>query len=178
MDFNEYLKTIGLINLQIIIRENSDITIEKVKEIVTKRVNRIANENSDIDVRADIKDLRDGNIYTCFSKNMMQKYNIKKQFVTALDLKEIKELLEDKKKIEIKKIFEKMNITKTEDYQNTQLKCFTCNQKAILKENFIICSNNHKQAVKEYILKLIEIKSCLSEWKLNEDNRNSFTCIR
>ena len=75
MVFNDYIKALGLLEMKVIIRDNSSITIPKALNILRARANKVSSSYPDIDVKVSMTDFRTGNIYEVFSDAWCKKYN-------------------------------------------------------------------------------------------------------
>jgi len=93
MDFQDYIKTLNIITIPVLIRANSEISIPAAHAICVERVDRVAAENSSLNVWLELTDLRDGNRYTIFSKSMMAKYAITNQINMSLDMVAIRQAI-------------------------------------------------------------------------------------
>jgi len=94
MSFKDYLKYLGIISLNIQYSATSSKTLEEVKDIVIRRVNKISSTNNNIDVVCYVTDQHNGNKYIAYSKSMLKKYKaLNKQWVLDLDMESITKLL-------------------------------------------------------------------------------------
>lgn len=95
LEFERFIEDVGLVKIEVIIRDNSSITMERALEIVKARVDTTANlpDYEGVDVKAAISDFRTGNIYEVFSSKWMEKYNQTSWWNLQLDNVSIQELL-------------------------------------------------------------------------------------
>jgi len=93
MVFQDYIKTLNIVTVPVLIRANSDISISASHELCVERVERVASENPDLNVWLELTDLRVGNRYTIFSKSMMAKYEINDQVNLDLDMVGIRQAI-------------------------------------------------------------------------------------
>jgi hypothetical protein len=98
MSFKEYLEYLGIITLNIQYSATSTKTLEEVKNIVIRRVNKISSANDNIDVVCFVTDQHNGNKYIAYSKSMLDKYAaLNTQWVLDLDMESINKLLKAEK---------------------------------------------------------------------------------
>ena len=95
--FEDYIKATGILIINVIIRDNSKITIERALNIVRSRVNRNADKFPDLDVKAQLTDFRNGNIYEVFSDRWLDKYNQTSWWNLQLDKEAIDRFLNENK---------------------------------------------------------------------------------
>jgi len=93
MVFQEYIEAKGLLEINVIIRDNSFISLEDALNIVRNRVNRNADLYNDIDVKAKMTDFRNGNIYEVFSNRWLDKYDQTSWWNLQLDNASIQKML-------------------------------------------------------------------------------------
>jgi hypothetical protein len=93
MDFQEYIEAKGLLEINVIIRDNSTISLDKALDIVRNRVNRNADLYQDIDIKAKMTDFRNGNIYEVFSDRWLDKYDQTSWWNLQLDNVSIQKML-------------------------------------------------------------------------------------
>lgn len=93
MDFLNYIRTLNIITIPVLIRANSAIAVADAQRICVERVERVARENPALNVWLELIDLRDGNRYTIFSSAMMAKYAIANQINLALDMVAIRQAI-------------------------------------------------------------------------------------
>ena len=105
MEFDDFIKAKGLLDLNIIIRNNSDIKIADALDTVRERVDRVGRENPSVDVKAELSDMRDGNKYEIYSETMMSKYDITDWYNLSLDNVSIQKVLKSYTEITPKKVF-------------------------------------------------------------------------
>jgi hypothetical protein len=95
LTFDDWIDAVGLVKIEVIIRESSSITVARAIQIVGDRVDATAAlpEFLPYDVKASIADFRTGNIYEVFSAQWMTKYNQVSKSSLLLDNVSIQELL-------------------------------------------------------------------------------------
>jgi len=166
LTFEGFIKSVGLMELNVIIRDNSDIKVSKALEIVRDRANKDANKYDDVDVKAKLVDMRTGNIYQIYSDEMMSKYDIKNWYNVELDNEAIQKFLNSKVEIDYKDLFE--NLKKNNGFLELIkpdsieiIKTVATNLKATLKQNTLkvtIKHNNLQTTIRRNNLKVTIIK--------------------
>ena len=106
LTFQGYIKAVGLMELNIIIRDNSDIKVSKALDIVRDRTNENAEKYDDVDVKAKLVDMRTGNIYQVYSDLMMDKYEIIDWYNVELNNEEIQRFLNSLTEVNYKDLLE------------------------------------------------------------------------
>ena len=166
LTFEGFIKSVGLMELNVIIRDNSDIKVSKALEIVRDRANKDAKKYDDVDVKAKLVDMRTGNIYQIYSDEMRDKYDIKDWYNVELDNEAIQKFLNSKVEIDYKDLFE--NLKKNNGFLELIkpdsieiIKTVATNLKATLKQNTLkvtIKHNNLQTTIRRNNLKVTIIK--------------------
>ena len=108
LSFQKYIETLNVIILPVLIRQNSDITMEAAHDKCVESVDRVADENQDHHVYLKLTDLRDGNEYAIFSSRMMDAYDIDDQVNLCLDMVSIDRAIQQSSPDSIRKIVSQM----------------------------------------------------------------------
>ncbi len=104
MEFQDYIKTLNIVSIPVLIRANSDITIEQAFDVCVERVERVSAQYPKTNVWLSLTDLRDNNKYTVFSAAMMRKYGINDQVNLDLDMVAVKTAIDQSRPDSIRAI--------------------------------------------------------------------------